>query len=109
MMARTSARGSSSVDPCRSIPALLTRASIGPWVAVMAVIASATEASESTSMAETWIGRFSARAVSSSSGDAAGFRMVAWTVCPARLRVSAVARPMPRLVPVTRMEAMVPQ
>ena len=47
-----------------------------------------------------------ARQYRASSGDRCGFRIVAATVWPARPNASAVARPMPVLVPVMRTVAM---
>src|SRR5208283_2357957 len=98
--------GSSSTDPLRSTPALLTSTSIVPasfWILAIAVF---TEASESTSITEILIGSFSCAALSPSSGAREGLRMVAKTLWPARPSASAVARPIPVLVPVMSTEAM---
>src|SRR3954447_4530293 len=56
MTARNSANGSSSTDPIRSIPALLTSTSIGPISRSIRAIPSRTEASVSTSIGITVIG-----------------------------------------------------
>src|SRR3954469_1481447 len=65
-----------------------------------------TDSSESTSSAEITMGSDSAVARPANSGAPAGFRIVAKTRCPARARERQVARPIPRLAPVTRMVAM---
>jgi len=49
----------------------------------------------------------SSAALLASSGDCDGLRMVAYTLWPARPRVSAVARPIPVLVPVISTDAIV--
>src|SRR3989454_1260152 len=59
MTARNSANESSSTEPVRSIPALLTSTSIGPPSFTMRSMPSLTDPSESTSMAEIVIGSFS--------------------------------------------------
>ena len=51
------------------------------------------------------MGSFSFAAVSDSFGAREGFRMVAYTVCPARPRFNAVSSPIPLLVPVIITEA----
>jgi hypothetical protein len=70
----------------------------------MAAIAELTEASESTSITEMRIGSCSRAAISASSGEFDGLRIVAKTLCPARAKASAVSKPIPRLVPVMRTE-----
>ncbi len=65
-----------------------------------------TDSSELTSRVRNSTGRPSRPAVSASPGEAAGLRMVAMTVCPARASSSAVASPMPELVPVISTVAM---
>src|SRR6188768_4222305 len=105
MTARNSSRGSSSIEPRRSMPALLTSTSIGPCWAMMSAIPRRTESSESTSIDHTMIGRDSAAAVAPSSGALAGSRMVPITRWPARASARHVALPIPRLAPVTRTDA----
>src|SRR5229473_5697149 len=107
MTARKSAKVSSSTDPLRSTPALLTSTSMWPaslWISAIAVF---TELSESTSITEILTGSPSCAAFSPSSGAREGLRIVAYTLWPARPRVSAVARPIPVLVPVMSTDAMV--
>ena len=89
------------------MPALLTSTSTGPSSASTRRTACCTEESSTTSMVKTETASFSAVAIRPSSGAAAGLRMAAATVWPARAKASAVARPMPRLAPVTRMVLMV--
>src|SRR5207249_4352809 len=72
----------------------------------MRPIPSLTDASESTSMAEIVIGSFSCVAIRASSGARSGLRIVAATWWPALPKASAVAMPIPELVPVIRTEAM---
>src|SRR5712691_434700 len=105
MAARNSANGSSSTEPMRSIPALLTSTSTGPPSFTMRPIPSLTDASESTSMAEIVIGSFSCVAMRASSGARSGLRIVAATVWPALPNANAVAMPIPELVPVIRTDA----
>ena len=54
----------------------------------------------STSIGRTLIGSLSFAAIEASSGVRSGFRMVAYTSYPTRPKGTAVARPMPVLVPV---------
>ncbi len=68
--------GDSSTDPWISMPALLTSTSIG---SAMSLKHELTDSSESTSNGKILIGNFSFAAVSSSSGDRWGLRMVAKT------------------------------
>src|SRR5882724_2129413 len=105
MTAQKSVSDSSSTEPARSTPALLTRTSIGPWSFCIAAMARVTDSSESTSMVETAIGSFSRAAVSARAGDRVGLRMVAWTLCPARPKASAASKPIPLLVPVISTDA----
>src|SRR5581483_1007144 len=104
MMARNLASGNSSTGPTPSTPALLTSTSIGPLLRIVAM-APFTDASESTSIVVTVIGRFSRAAVSANAGDCDGLRMVAWTSWPARAKASAVSKPIPLLVPVISTDA----
>lgn len=68
--------------------------------------ASDTEASESTSIAEIVTGRLSFSTIVFSSGAPLGFRIVAYTLCPALPIATAVASPMPLLVPVMSADVM---
>ena len=72
------------------------------WMSAIAVF---TELSESTSITEILMGSFSCAVFSASSGAREGLRMVAYTLWPARPRLSAVARPIPVLVPVINTDA----
>src|ERR1700675_1582089 len=73
------------------------------WMSAIAVL---TERSESTSITEILMGSFSCAVFSASSGAREGLRMVAYTLWPACARLSAVARPIPVLVPVMSTDAM---
>ncbi len=68
--------------------------------------AAVTEASSSTSIGSTVIGSDSRRARSARAGARSGLRMPANTSWPTRASASAVANPMPVLVPVMSATAM---
>src|SRR3989454_8704755 len=106
MTARNSANESSSTEPVRSIPALLTSTSIGPPSFTMRSMPSLTDPSESTSMAEIVIGSFSFVVSCASSGARLGLRIVAETLWLALPKARAVAKPIPELAPVMRTDAM---
>src|SRR5258705_1029659 len=88
------------------MPALLTRMSIGPCCATVSAIARSIDSWRVTSSSRTTTGSFSSRATASSGPALARLRMVATTWWPWRAKWSAVARPMPVLVPVTRVTGM---
>src|ERR1700687_1235442 len=76
---------------------------VSVWTSALVVF---TKLSESTSITEILMGSFSCAVFSASSGAREGLRMVAYTLWPARPRLSAVARPIPVLVPVISTDAM---
>jgi hypothetical protein len=78
-----------------------------PYSASTLSIASDTEASSSTLRAVTVTGSFSTETIFRSSSPPSKFRIVAITVWPPRASVTAVANPMPLLVPVTNVMAIV--
>src|SRR5205809_735404 len=90
------------------MPALLTRTSMRPDRPRTALTARVTEAASSTSRATRRIGSFSASTAAVSSVAVAGLRTPACTSWPSRAKWSAVARPMPLLLPVIRTTDMRP-
>src|SRR5438034_3414926 len=96
------------MGPPPPMPALLTRTSMRPDRPRTALTARVTEAASSTSRAPRRIGSFSASTAAVSSVAVAGLRTPACTSWPSRAKWSAVARPMPLLLPVIRTTDMRP-
>src|SRR4051794_9264193 len=88
-----------STSPETTIPALFTRMSTWPSVAITDAMPSATDASSSTSTISSDSGR--SPAASSRLAPDASERTVAYTRHPSRARRSAVAKPIPVEQPVT--------
>src|SRR5437667_5596112 len=90
-----------SVTPTDMIPALLTSTSILPASASTCLTPASTDASSLTSNSTVLMPRFR-RASAASRFLPCARRIEAYTVWPARNRVSAVSRPKPLLAPVIR-------
>src|SRR2546422_1051579 len=90
------------MGPPPPMPALLTRTSMCADRPSTVLTAPVTEAALSTSRTTGRIGSFSPSAAAVSSVAVAGLRTPACTSWPSRAKWSAVARPMPLLLPVIR-------
>src|SRR5713101_5879123 len=90
-----------SVTPAEAIPALLTSTSIWPASVSTVLTPASTDVSSLTSSSTVLMPSLR-RASAASRFLPSAARIEAYTVWPARLRVSAVSRPKPLLVPVIR-------